>query len=46
MTFGSSPCLGGMDKAGRDKHKAMGIHEGWGKALDHLVALVKLGMKE
>jgi uncharacterized protein YndB with AHSA1/START domain len=29
------------DEAGRDKHKAMGFHEGWGKALDQLVALVK-----
>jgi len=30
-----------QDEAGRDKHKAMGFHEGWGKALDQLVALVK-----
>jgi uncharacterized protein YndB with AHSA1/START domain len=29
------------DEAGRDKHKAMGFHEGWGKALDQLVELVK-----
>jgi uncharacterized protein YndB with AHSA1/START domain len=30
-----------QDAAGRDKHKAMGFHEGWGKALDQLVELVK-----
>lgn len=30
-----------QDEAGRDKHKAMGFHDGWGKALDQLVALVK-----
>ena len=26
---------------GREKHKAMGFHHGWGAALDQLVALVK-----
>ena len=26
------------DKAGRDEHEKMGFHEGWGKALDQLVA--------
>jgi uncharacterized protein YndB with AHSA1/START domain len=30
-----------QDEAGRDKHKAMGFFEGWGAALDQLVALVK-----
>jgi uncharacterized protein YndB with AHSA1/START domain len=30
-----------QDAAGRDKHKTMGFHEGWGKALDQLVELVK-----
>jgi uncharacterized protein YndB with AHSA1/START domain len=30
-----------LDEAGREKHKAMGFVEGWGKALDQLVALVK-----
>jgi uncharacterized protein YndB with AHSA1/START domain len=25
----------------RKKHEAMGFHEGWGKALDQLVAMVK-----
>ena len=29
------------DEAGREKHKAMGFFEGWGAALDQLVALVK-----
>lgn len=29
------------DEASRRKHEAMGFHEGWGKALDQLVALVK-----
>ena len=29
------------DEAGRDKHEAMGFHEGWGTALDQLVAYVK-----
>jgi uncharacterized protein YndB with AHSA1/START domain len=29
------------DDEGRKKHEAMGFHEGWGKALDQLVALVK-----
>jgi uncharacterized protein YndB with AHSA1/START domain len=34
-----------QDEAGRDKHKAMGFYEGWGKALDQLVALVQ-GMQK
>ncbi len=29
------------DEAGRKKHEEMGFAEGWGKALDQLVALVK-----
>lgn len=29
------------DEDGRDKHAAMGFHDGWGKALDQLVALAK-----
>jgi uncharacterized protein YndB with AHSA1/START domain len=29
------------DEASRKKHEDMGFHEGWGKALDQLVALVK-----
>lgn len=29
------------DEAGRETHKQMGFHEGWGKALDQLVALAK-----
>lgn len=29
------------DQAGRKKHEEMGFHEGWGAALDQLVALVK-----
>ena len=29
------------DKEGRDRHAAMGFAEGWGKALDQLVALMK-----
>jgi uncharacterized protein YndB with AHSA1/START domain len=29
------------DEASCRKHEAMGFHEGWGKALDQLVALVK-----
>ena len=29
------------DEAGRKKHEEMGFHEGWGKALDQLVAVVK-----
>ena len=29
------------DPAARDKHEAMGFHEGWGAALDQLVALAK-----
>ena len=28
-------------KATRKKHAEMGFHDGWGKALDQLVALVK-----
>ena len=30
------------DPETRKKHEAMGFHEGWGKALDQLVALVKI----
>jgi uncharacterized protein YndB with AHSA1/START domain len=29
------------DEAGRRKHEEMGFHDGWGKALDQLVAHVK-----
>lgn len=29
------------NEASREKHEAMGFHEGWGKALDQLVAHVK-----
>lgn len=29
------------DEEGRKKHEEMGFHEGWGKALEQLVALVK-----
>ena len=29
------------DAAGRKKHEDMGFHEGWGKALDQLVAYMK-----
>ncbi|MEO8674742.1 MAG: SRPBCC family protein [Casimicrobiaceae bacterium] len=29
------------DADGRKRHEAMGFHDGWGKALDQLVALVK-----
>jgi len=29
------------DEAGRKRHQEMGFHEGWGKALDQLVAHVK-----
>lgn len=29
------------DEAGRRRHEKMGFHEGWGKALDQLVAFVK-----
>lgn len=29
------------DEAGRSKHEEMGFHEGWGQALDQLVAHVK-----
>ncbi|MGH8588953.1 MAG: SRPBCC domain-containing protein, partial [Gammaproteobacteria bacterium] len=28
------------DEEARKEHEAMGFHEGWGKALDQLVALV------
>jgi uncharacterized protein YndB with AHSA1/START domain len=30
-----------QDEAGRKTHESMGFEEGWGKALDQLVALVK-----
>jgi uncharacterized protein YndB with AHSA1/START domain len=33
-----------QDMVGRDKHLAMGFHEGWGIALDQLVSHVKLAM--
>lgn len=29
------------DRDGRDRHEAMGFHEGWGTCLDQLVALVQ-----
>jgi uncharacterized protein YndB with AHSA1/START domain len=29
------------DEATRERHEAMGFHEGWGKALDQLVAYMK-----
>ncbi len=29
------------DEEGRKQHEAMGFHDGWGKALDQLLALVK-----
>ncbi|MEQ1813362.1 MAG: SRPBCC family protein [Candidatus Nitrotoga sp.] len=29
------------DEKGRKKHADMGFHEGWGKALDQLVAMIK-----
>jgi len=29
------------DEAGRKKHEEMGFHQGWGKALDQLVAHAK-----
>ena len=29
------------DEEGRRKHEEMGFHEGWGKALDQLVAAAK-----
>lgn len=29
------------DQAGRQKHEDMGFHEGWGSALDQLVAMAK-----
>lgn len=29
------------DREGRDRHEAMGFHEGWGTCLDQLVALVR-----
>ena len=29
------------DEAGRKKHAEMGFHDGWGKALDQLVAHMK-----
>jgi uncharacterized protein YndB with AHSA1/START domain len=32
------------DEAGRQQHEEMGFHDGWGKALDQLVALVKTMM--
>lgn len=29
------------DEAGRKQHEEMGFHDGWGAALDQLVAIVK-----
>jgi uncharacterized protein YndB with AHSA1/START domain len=29
------------DEEGRKRHEDMGFHEGWGKALDQLVAYTK-----
>ncbi len=29
------------DEAGRKKHEEMGFHQGWGAALDQLVAVAK-----
>jgi uncharacterized protein YndB with AHSA1/START domain len=29
------------DEAGRDRHAELGFHDGWGKALDQLVAVAK-----
>ena len=29
------------DEAGRKQHEEMGFHEGWGKALDQLIAYAK-----
>lgn len=31
------------DTAGRDTHARMGFNDGWGKALDQLVAMIKAG---
>lgn len=31
------------DQAGRDQHAAMGFEEGWGKALDQMIAMIKAG---
>ena len=31
------------DEAGREQHETMGFHDGWGTALQQLVALVKAG---
>ena len=31
------------DEAGRNAHASMGFHDGWGKALDQLVAMVEAG---
>jgi len=30
-----------QDPAGRQQHEEMGFHEGWGQALDQLVALAR-----
>lgn len=29
------------DEAGKKKHEAMGFHQGWGKALDQMLALIR-----
>jgi uncharacterized protein YndB with AHSA1/START domain len=29
------------DKVGRDQHAALGFEEGWGKALDQMIAMIK-----
>ena len=34
------------DESGSEKHKALGFYEGWGKALDQLVAHVKSTMQK
>jgi uncharacterized protein YndB with AHSA1/START domain len=34
------------DREGRERHEAMGFHDGWGKALDQLVALVRSTMPQ
>ena len=31
------------EEADRKKHEEMAFHEGWGRALDQLVAIVKIG---
>jgi uncharacterized protein YndB with AHSA1/START domain len=31
------------DKAARERHASMGFEEGWGKALDQMIAMIKAG---